>query len=155
LPDFDELKFEPLVAPNGLNWVPRKLFEQIKCREWDVENIYKYGPLFIQNPLNRFWVLTDLNHSIKGVLWITIDPVVELIAVNVLSIDKQYQKVNGSLRNSSSGVIEKVAEFLHRFQDELKEKGGIELKRKILWTTTRPRACIKAGARKYRTIMEI
>lgn len=148
--------------PNGLNYVPRYLFEQIKNRNWNVDKIYEYGSLFITNPLNRFWVLTDIGHTIKGILWITIDPIVEIIAVNVLSIDKEFQRLNGSLRNSSSGIIEKVAEFLHKFQDELKieakKKNGKELnlKREILWTTTRPRACIRAGAREHgRKIMEI
>lgn len=151
---FDELKFEPILAPNGLNWVPRYLFEQVKNRTWDVEKLYEYGPLFITNPLNRFWALTDITHHIKGVLWITIDPIVEVMAVNILSIDREYQRLNGSLRSKPSDVIKKTVEFLHTVQDELRAK-GVKIKREILWATTRPRTCEKAGARRYRVVMEM
>lgn len=155
MPSFDELTFEPILAPNGINWVPRYLFEQIKNREWDVEKIYEYGPLFITNPLNRFWLLTDSDHIAKGVLWITIDPICEIMAVNVLSIDKEYQRLNGSsLRSKPSDVIKKTVEFLHKVQDELRAK-GVNIKREILWATSRPRTCERAGARRYRVIMEI
>jgi ABC-type nitrate/sulfonate/bicarbonate transport system permease component len=92
--------------------IPRYLFEQIKGRDWEVENIYKFGPLFVSNPLNRVWVLLK-NNTIKGVLWITIDPVVEIIAVNVLSVDREYQRLNGSLRSNPSGIFKRVIDFLH------------------------------------------
>ena len=154
MPGFDDLTFEPLLMPNGLKIVPRYLFEQIKNRKWDVDRLYEYGPLFITNPLNRFWVLTDIDHKVKGVLWITIDPITEFIAVNILSIDKEYQRLNGSLRSRPSDVIRRTVEFLHKVQDELKAK-KVNIKRKILWSTTRPRACERAGAKRYRVVMEI
>jgi len=121
-----------------------------------VERIYEFGPLFITNPLNRFWALLDEGNICKGILWITIDPIVEIIAVNILSVDREYQQLNGSLRSKPSEIIRKIADFLHKFQDELIENGGAELKREILWATTRPKTCERAGAKRHsRIIMEI
>lgn len=160
MPKIDELKFVPIVDPNAFDLIPKYLFEQIKGREWEVEKFYKWGPIFIRNPLNRIWVLTDIANLIKGVLWITIDPVLELIAVNVFSVDRKYQELNGSLRNkpknNPSVLLLKAKEQLDKFRIELKEAGGAELKEKILWTTTRPHTFRRFGARKSkRVIMEI
>lgn len=152
----DELKFVPIVDPNAFALIPKYLFEQIKGREWEVEKFYKWGPIFIRNPLNRVWVLTDIANIIKGVLWVTIDPVLEVMAVNVFSVDREYQELNGNPRNNPSASLLKAKEQLDKFRIELKEKGGAELKEKILWTTSRPRAFEKAGARRYhRVIMEV
>ena len=150
MPNFDELKFVPVIDPNLFAVTKanvRYLFDQIPHRDWEVDNLYKYLPYFVSNPLNRFWVLTDIGDVIKGVLWITIDPVVEMIAVNLLSVDREYQ--NGQ-------AVKKSIEHLHKFQDEIKARGGKGLKRKIFWATTRPRAFERIGATRHkRTIMEI
>ena len=156
MPDIKDLKFVRVIDPLLFSRIPPQLFEQIPKRNWEVNKLYAYGPIFIQNPFNAIWVMQDIALKIKGVLWVTIDPVVEIIAVNVLSVDKEYQQLNGSLRNTASGIIQKTVEHLHKFQDELKEKFGIELKREILGATTRPRACERSGWKRYpRVIMEI
>lgn len=156
MPNIKDLTFLRLIMPSAFEVIPRRLFEQIPKRNWSVDRIYEYGPIFISNPFNAVWAMQDISKDIHGVLWVTIDPVVEIIAVNVLSVDREYQNLNGSLRNAGSEIIKKVAEHLHGFQDEIKQRFGIELKKEILWTTTRPRACEKAGAKRHpRTIMEI
>ncbi|MBA7600490.1 hypothetical protein ES703_07545 [subsurface metagenome] len=159
MPKFDELKFEPVIDPNLFavtRCYTQYLFDQIPHRDWEVDSLYDCLPLFVANPLNRFWALTDIASKIKGFLWITIDPVVGMIAVNILTVDREYQNVNGSLSKTPSEIVKKVVEHLHKFQDELKAKGGIELKRKIFWSTARPKAFERAGAKRHnRIIMEI
>ena len=153
--DFNDLKFVRVVNPMVFARIPPVLFEQIPKRNWQVSKLYAYGPIFIMNPFNALWVMQDITDIIKGVLWVTIDPVEEVIAVNILSVDREYQKLNGSLRRTPSEIIQKVVKHLHEFQDEVKEKNGMELKREILWTTTRPKACERSGAKRHRVIMEI
>lgn len=156
MPDIKELTFLRLITPRAFEVIPRRLFDQIPKRHWSVETLYKYGPIFVSNPFNAIWVMMDIGKDIHGVLWVTIDPVVEIIAVNVLSVDREYQNLNGCLRNIPSEIIQKIAEHLRKFQGEFKEKFGIELKKEILWTTTRPKACERAGAKRHpRVIMEI
>lgn len=155
MPDINDLKFVRVINPLVFGRIPPELFEQIPKRNWEVQKLYAYGPIFIQNPFNAIWVMQDLANVIKGVLWITVDPIVEVIAVNILSVDREYQKLNGSLRKTPSEIIKKTVEHLHKFQDEVKQKKGMQLKREILWSTTRPRACERSGAKRHRVVMEI
>ena len=156
MPDINDLTFLRLIMPRSFEVIPRRLFEQIPKRDWSVDKLYRYGPVFIANPFNAVWALQDIGKIIHGVLWVTIDPIVEIIAVNVLSVDREYQGINGGLSNRPSGIIKKTADHLHKFQKEFKDRFGIELKHEILWSTTRPRACERAGAKRYpRVIMEI
>ena len=122
------------------------MIEQIRDREWSVDRFYKYGPMIVANPLNVIWALVDAANVTKGILFVTIDMVGEVICVNMFSVDREYQSING-------GAIAKAIEFLHKFQDELKENRGINLKRKILWPTTRPRACEREGLKRTKGIM--
>lgn len=155
MPNINDLKFVRVINPLVFSRIPPHLFEQIKKRNWEVSKLYAYVPIFIMNPFNAVWIMQDIALKIKGVLWVSIDPVVEIIAVNILTVDREYQNLNGSLRNSPSEIIKKVAEHLHEFQDEVKKKNGMELKREILWTTTRPKACERSGAKRHRVVMEI
>jgi len=155
LPDIDDLKFVRITDPNLFALIPRQLFEQIRARDWEVDTLYRYGPLFVTNQFNLFWVMTDTTNVIKGVLWATIDPVVKAIAVNIVSVDREFQKINGSLRKSQSELLLKVKEHLQVYREELKKKSGFELKDKILWGTTRPKAFERSGAKRYRTVMEV
>lgn len=147
---FEDLKFEPVLYPIVFKYFPKYLLEQIPDRQWEIEKLYEWAPTFISNPLNAFWVLTLEDNIMKGLLWITIDPVLEMIAVNILSVDSEYQKPRGE-------AIKKTIEFLKEYRQKLKDEKGIELKGTMLWTTTRPKAfeCIDGIKRYNRTIMEV
>lgn len=147
--EFSDLKFIKIDQPNLFGLIPRYLFEQIPSREWEVSKLYEWGKIFLANPLNLFWVLTDTENIIKGVLWVTIDPVLEMIAVNILSVDKEYQHPRGE-------AIKQSIEHLKKYRNKLKKDSGLELKDKMLWTTTRPKAFKHIGAKCHnRTIMEV
>ena len=81
----------------------------------------------------------------------------EIIVVNILSVNKEYQRPKGT-------AILRVREFLKTYKEDLEIKLKRKLKNKILWTTTRPdafeRILNEKGKDKIakpfnRTIMEI
>jgi len=152
---FDELQFIPITDPNIFGIIPniRYLFEQVRDRDWEVDDFYKWAPLVITSPLSRLWFLTDVANVIKGILWIVIDPFSNIITVSLLSVDKEYQMNGDGLRKSESEILTKIKEHLHKFRAELKEQGGADLKEKILWTTTRPRIFEKMGAKRNKQII--
>jgi hypothetical protein len=77
------------------------------------------------------------------------DPIEQLIYLNMLSVAREYQNPKGE-------AIRKSCEFLKTFRDELERDRGISLKNKILATTRHPKACTRVGWQKSkRTIMEI
>ncbi len=128
---FDQLRFE---VCSSFDEIPRYLFEQIPKRDWVVEDLYKWGSVFMQSPLNLLFVLRNIANKVKGVLWITVDPVLKMACVNIYSIDRKYQTKNGE-------AIKRALRFIRENAD----KRG--LKEKILWTTTRPKAFVRAGCR--------
>lgn len=150
--DFSDLKFIRIDRLDLFGLIPRKLFEQIPDREWEVNKLYEWMPIFLDNPLNLFWALANKEAvekgeaPIKGVLWATVDPVLEMVAVNVLSIDKEYQSNNGS-------AIKGTIKFLKDFRDKIEKEKGVKLQNKILWATTRPKAFERAGCSRHNKII--
>lgn len=148
--NINDLHFVKVSDIDTLLNVPKYLFEQIPDRDWDVDDLYKWLPLFILSPLNSFWVLVNNMRQKRGILWITIDPVVKMIAINVMSVDKQYQHNSGQLLNM-------VKTHLSKFACQFSIKTGLVLKKKMFFSTTRPKAFErKANCHRYgRTIMEV
>lgn len=152
MPDIDELKF---VRTFGFTYpyghIPRELFEQIK--EMDaarIDRIYKLGALIGGNPLTLLYVLVDEVNEIKGVLWAEINPIDAIIFIRLLSVDREYQKLNGGLRKSRSELLNKVKDFLFSLET------GPELKKEIHFLTMRPGAFEKVGVKRSKRIrMEI
>lgn len=134
--NFDDLKFIRITEPGSIQIIPRYLIEQVKDNDWIIDNFYKYGAAFITSPLSRFWLLSDSGNVIKGILWVIIDPLREMINCLILSVDKEYQ--NGQ-------AIKQTVKFLRDFRDELKQEHGIELNDKIMTGTKRPKAFLRAG----------
>ncbi len=146
--EFEDLKFvsinNPGTSPEILDMVfrriPRELFEQVKDIEFNIELLYKTPSSFIGNLNTKFYVLTDDEDKIKGILWAYINVLTEKIQVNILSIDKEYQ---------FGDAIEKTLEFIKSWQGK-----GENLKIQII--TTRPHACRKNGWKNSKhALMEI
>ena len=148
---FSDLTFRQLM---DFNFVPRYLLEQMKDKDYDVDRIYYYGQLFIRSPFNFLFAMTNKDYVIKGILWVTIDPVTELMGVNVFSVDKEYQS-NGKeseARDISYKFLKE--EFPQKYQQHLAAI-GVNLRPTILGTTTRPEAWERSGFKRYhRVIME-
>lgn len=148
MPDFSELKFvsinNPGTSPEIIDMVfrriPKELFEQVKDIEFNVDLLYQVPSRFINNVNTRFYVLTNDEDKIKGILWAYINLLTEKIQVNILSVDKEYQ---------FSNALEKTLEFVRSWQ-------GKDESLKIEIITTRPHTYEKNGWKQSkRILMEI
>jgi len=137
LPDINDLKF---IRTFDFRYIPRPLFEQVK--EMDaamIDRVYKFSPLIGASPLTLLYVLIDEVNKIKGVLWAEVDLIDAIIFIRLLSVDREYQSLNGQILN-------KAKDFLFNLPT------GSELKKEIHFLTTRPDAFEKIGARRTERI---
>lgn len=139
MPDFNNLKFiritgSPEIVDMVFRRIPRELFEQVKDVEFNIDLLYKVPSRFISNVNTRFYVLTDDEDVIKGILWAYINILTGKIQVNILSIDKEYQ---------FSDALEKTLEFVKSWNEGLK----------IQIVTTEPHLYEKAGFAKSKQII--
>ncbi len=146
--DFDELKFvkinNPGTSPEIIDMVfrriPRKLFEQVKNNTLNIDLLYQIPSKFINNLNTMFYVLTNDEDKIKGILWAYINILTEKIQINVLSVDREYQ---------FSNALEKTLEFVRSWQ-------GKDENLTIQIMTTHPAAYEKVGLQRSKLIvMEI
>ena len=104
---FEDLTFIRLDKPGLMRFVPRRLFEQVKDRTFNIDKIYELESSFITNPTVRLYAMVDEKSVTRGVLWFYINVITERIQLNVLSIDKEYQ---------DDSAIEKTLEFIKSLQ---------------------------------------
>lgn len=81
------LKF---IKIKDINIIPRYLFEQIKPKELNIDRLYEWAPVFINTPFHIMGGLIDKEGEVKGVLWVSFNPVINCLTVHCLSIDKEY-----------------------------------------------------------------
>lgn len=125
----EKLKF---IRIYDIRLVPRYLFEQIKPRIFDIDEIYEMANKFENDPLILMFAMADEEYKIKGFLWSYVDSILKTLCVETLTVDKEYQH--------RGEIIEKVMNFLIPF----KEKLGL---RAIRFLTNRPKAFIRFGAK--------
>jgi len=107
----------------NINQIPRYLFEQVKPREFDVDKLYEWAPILLNNPMNLFGAFIDKEENVRGVMWSTFNPISSRIQVHILSVDREYY---------GKGILNEADGILNKF----KKKLGAE---KIVFQTTRPR----------------
>ena len=95
--------------------------------------------LICRNPTNFIFVFYDEENIIHGVLWSHVNLLSENIYVSLLSVDEEYQGVNGAAIDAS-----------YRLLDEIRIQGGLK---KIIWSTTRPKAYEKHGFKRSKKII--
>ena len=94
--DFDSLRFIRIFTPMH---IPKELIEQVRDREYSVEDWYKYqeviclrqtdaGPQL--NPLSLLYVIADDMNRVVGMLWCEIDSLSKTLVVQTFSMDKDY-----------------------------------------------------------------
>ena len=126
-----ELRFIPTY---DFKLIPRYLFDQIKLDQaWNIDRLYEYGNSIATNPCTLLFSMVDADFHIKGFSWAEIDPLKEIIRIVVVSIDKEYQ-------NHGEPLL-----YVGDFLKEIKTKLGLN---GIEWTTNRPRAFEKLGAKR-------
>jgi len=122
-----------------LRIVPRKLLEQVKGLEWNIDRVYALSENICSNPTNLIYVLYDEEKIIHGLIWAQVNILNENLYVLVLSVDEEYQGANGA-------AIDAAALLLNSIRQEANLK-------KIIWTTTRPKAYEKHGFKRSKKII--
>ena len=134
--DFEKLRWIRIFTPDH---IPVYLLEQIKHREYDLDEFYKYhrlsavehSPTQIKlNPFSHLYVLADEKNIVKGYTWFSIEPLTKNIFINIFSIDKEYWN-NGK-------AVKKLTDLIL----PIKEKAHL---RKILWATRYPKHSLRHG----------
>src|SRR4051812_17005483 len=94
--NIEELRWVRIFTPIH---IPKYLIEQIKDRDWSVEDYVKYheinclneGPSGqALNPFHHLYVLVNEDNITKGFLWFTVEPLSKAIHIQNYSIDKEY-----------------------------------------------------------------
>ena len=142
--DFENLRWVRVFTPIH---IPKYLVEQIKHRDYEVDDFYKYqeascirmtenGPSL--NPYNHLYILADEENLTKGFLWFTVNPLSKDLCINNYSIDKMYW--------NRGKAISKVATFIK----DIKEKAKLK---KICWITNYPKHSLKYGFKHSKSVL--
>lgn len=143
-PDFDKLRFVRVFTPVH---VPKYLIEQIKDRDYDVDDWYEYleiislregknGPEL--NPLSMLYVIVDESNKVVGMLWCDVEVLSKSLVVQIFSIDKDYWH---------KGKAAKLA------ADKVKEIAKECKFNRVLWITSYPKFYEYYGFRKSKTVL--
>jgi len=146
--DIDKLRWIRVMTPY---LVPKYLVEQVRDRDYSVENfyVYHYDVCTIQdpdnpsgnkkiNPLSHLYVLADEENIVQGFLWFSIVPLTQDIIIQTYSVDKDYW--------GAGAAVNKLAEFIKEFRRKGKFK-------KIYWITTFPKHSERHGFKKSKSIL--
>jgi hypothetical protein len=144
LKDFEKLRWVRVFTPIH---IPKYLVEQVRDRDYTVEDFYRYqenscvrmtgeGPTL--NPLNHLYVLADEENLTKGFVWFTVDPLSKDICLHTYSIDKEYW--------NKGKAVSKVAEFIL----DIKRKGQLN---KVYWVTNYPKHSQRYGFRPSKSVL--
>lgn len=110
--------------------VPRYLLEQVKDRDWSVDEWYKYQESLRGVRDNLILGLVDKEHKVKGIIWITIDGFAKWFFINTFSVDKAHQRKT------------KLIKFVQRYIKDLAAKLGIK---RVMWAARRSKALERYG----------
>ncbi len=119
------------------NLIPRYLVEMIPDRQFEVEEFYRLGNVFIQDPLQLLFALINEDKLVKGFMWFHVVAFTKSIFVNAFAVDPQYR----------GGAIEYALEHLRAYYDRLKLTGAIR------WSTTQPELYEKHGLKRSKFIL--
>lgn len=123
--------------------IPTYLVEQIKHRDFSIEEFYQYQSLNCLNgrtlnPFNHLYVLADKNNIVKGFLWFIIDALSKDIIINTFSIDKEYW--------GKGLAVKKLEEHVK----ELREKLKLD---KVFWLTRYPKHSERYGFKHSKNVL--
>ena len=140
--DFKELRWVRVFTPIH---IPKYLVEQVKHRDYAVEDFYTYqeeicidestGDL---NPFNHLYVIVNGENIVVGFLWFCVDPLTKDIAVQIFSMDSKYW--------NKGQAMEFAAEHLKKIRRKAKLK-------KIYWVTRYPKHSEKHGFKRSKHIL--
>jgi len=127
--------------------VPHYLIEQVRDRDYSVEEFFKYQQIncmmqgdkgVVLNPFNHLYVLADKENQVKGVLWFTVDALSKDILIQVFSMDKEYW--------GRGQAVRKLADHIK----QIRVKANLN---KIYWITNYPRHSERYGFVRSKSIL--
>ena len=140
----EDLRWVRAVSPDIL---PIYLVEQVRDRDYSVEDFFKYQTLncmmegkhgLTLNPFNHLYVLANEENLVKGFLWFVIDPLSKDMVINTFSMDKEYWE-NGK-------AVKKASEHIKKIMKKL------ELK-KTYWVTNYPKHSERHGFKRSKSVL--
>lgn len=143
------------IDPKNLRWVriftpvhiPKYLIEQIKDRNWEVEEYIKYHEINCLihgesdpklNPFSHLYALVNTENITKGFLWFTVEPLTKDIHIQNYSIDKEYW--------GKGKAVELLADHI-KF---IRKKARLN---KVFWITNYPKHSQKCGFKQSKSIL--
>ena len=127
--------------------VPKYLVEQVRDRDYSVEDFYRYQSLNILietkngptlNPLHHLYVLVNPDNQIVGYLWFTISPLSKDLLINTYSVDKEYW--------CKGKAVKRLADHVKEIVKKLKIP-------KVYWLTNYPKHSERHGFKRSKTIL--
>lgn len=142
--ELDKLRWVRLFSPIH---IPKTLIEQVKHRKYSVEDFFKNqettcmlstknGPVL--NPLNHLYGLVSEDNLVKGVLWMTIEPLSSAIIIQTFSIDKELWH--------KGKAVKKLADHVKQLKNKLKLD-------RVWWLTNYPKHSEKHGFKRARSVL--
>lgn len=141
--EIDELRWVRLFSPVH---VPKYLVEQVRDRDYTVEDFYKYqdlhcihqtkeGPTL--NPFNHLYAMVDEENMVQGFLWFVIDPLSKDMVINTFSVAKEYW---------GRGAVKRLSDHVKEIKKNLKIK-------KVYWITNYPKHSERHGFKRSRSVL--
>lgn len=140
----DDLKWIRVFTPSH---IPKYLVEQVRDRDFTVEDFYAYHEAYCQiptsdgiklNPFSHLYVLANEENTVKGMLWFCVDPLTKDIIIQTFSMDKEYW--NKGL------AVKKLAAHMKG----IKKKGQLN---KIYWVTNYPKHSERNGFKRSKNVL--
>jgi hypothetical protein len=142
--DIDSLRWVRIFTPVH---IPKYLIEQIKHRDWTVDDYIKFheinclkstGSTPELNPFSHLYVLVDSENITKGFLWFTVEPLTRDLVIQNYSIDREYWS-----KGKAVGKLAAHVKFIRRKADL----------KKIYWVTQYPKHSEKHGFKQSKSIL--
>lgn len=141
----DDLKWIRVFTPSH---IPKYLIEQVRDRDFSVEDFYKYHEINCMipsndgnvklNPFSHLYVLANKVNEVKGMLWFSVDPLAKDIVIQTFSMDKEYWLKGVAVKKLSSHI------------KEIRKKGNLN---KIYWITNYPKHSERNGFKRAKAVL--
>lgn len=142
--NIDELRWVRVFTPLH---IPKYLVEQVRDRDFSVEDFYKYheinclrdteeGPTL--NPFSHLYVLVNKDNVTKGFLWFSVDPLTKDLVIQTYSVDKSFW--------CKGTAVKKLADFVK----DIRRKASLK---KIYWITNYEKHSERYGFERSKSIL--
>jgi len=140
----EDLRWIRVMSPE---LIPTYLIEQVRDRDYSVEEFFKYHKVncmqrtekgFVLNPFSHLYVLADEENQVKGVLWFCVDPLSKDLIIQTFSMDKEYWYKGKAVRELTKHI------------KYIKHKANLN---KIYWITNYEKHSMRYGFRQSKSIL--